>query len=72
MMKMQSGGQFAKRIIADDGSLLGLALELANGRWAPFDTKETRLVDISVTFKSPNAVLKFFKMAADGKGGGAS
>jgi len=71
-MKMQAAGPNAKRIIADDGSIIGFALELANGRWAPFDKEDFRLVDTKISFNSPNAVLKFFKMAADGVKGGAS
>jgi len=71
-MKMQSANSSAKRIIADDGSFIGFALELANGRWAPFDSYDRRLVDTKVSFKNPNEVLKFFKMAADGVKGGAA
>ncbi|NTF54860.1 hypothetical protein G6L12_08135 [Agrobacterium rhizogenes] len=71
-MKMQAAGPNAKRILNDDGSLIGFALKLANDRWAPFDSRERRLVDTGVSFKNPNEVLKFFKAAADGLKGGAA
>lgn len=65
-MKMQSAGKSSKRIIAPDGTIVGYALELANGRWAPFDPKDQRLVQIHISFQNPNEVLKFFKAAAAG------
>ncbi|MBM7046091.1 hypothetical protein [Rhizobium lusitanum] len=69
-MKMQPGGPNAKRILNPDGSIIGFALKLANDRWAPFDSRERRLVEISVSFQTPNEVLKFFKAAAAGLEGG--
>lgn len=64
-MKMQSAGPNAKRIVIEDGTIIGMALKLANGRWAPFDSRERRLVDISISFQGPSDVLKFFKASAD-------
>lgn len=47
----------------DFGNRIGSAIKLANERWAPFDKDEKeRLVNIGVSFKTPNEVLKFFKM----------
>lgn len=71
-MKMEPAGKNAKRIISDDGSIIGFALELANGRWAPFDKDgNKRLVEISVSFQGPKDVFAFFKAAAAGFGGAA-
>ena len=69
-MKMRSSGRHSKSIMEDDGLIIGFALELANGRWAPFDVMDRRLVDTKISFKNPNDVLKFFKMAADDVNGG--
>jgi hypothetical protein len=69
-MKMQSSGPHSKRILAADDSLVGLALELGNGRWAPFDSREQRLVDISISFLTPNEVLRFFKASVAVREGG--
>lgn len=60
-MKMSSTGKHSKLIKNQEGYPVGLALALANGRWAPFDIQERRLVDISVSFTTPAKVLQFFR-----------
>lgn len=69
-MKMKAAGPHTKKIITDDGETIGLAVELANSRWAPFDKEEkTRLVETGISFEKPKDVLNFFKAAEAGKGG---
>lgn len=68
-MKMRAAGSHTKKIVTDDGETIGVAVELANGRWAPFDKEEkTRLVEIGISFEKPKDVLNFFKAAAAGRG----
>lgn len=69
-MKIRASDRHSKAIVKDDGEIIGFALELANGRWAPFDKgSNKRLVDISISFEKPKDVLNFFKAAAAGRGG---
>lgn len=72
-MKMQSAGKHAKRIVDHDGAIVGFAMELANGRWAPFDERERKLVEVGISFASAADVFTFFKMIANdaSKGGDA-
>lgn len=68
-MKITAAGPHTKKITGDDGETIGLAVELSNGRWAPFDKEEkTRLVEIGISFENPKDVLNFFKAASAGKG----
>lgn len=68
-MKMRAADSNSKVITKDDGEIIGFALELANGRWAPFDKdSNTRLVHISVSFEKPKDVLNFFKATAVDRG----
>lgn len=68
-MKMRANGPHTKKIVTDDGETIGVAVHLANGRWAPFDKEEkTRLVEIGISFEKPKDVLNFFKAAAAGTG----
>lgn len=62
-LKMTRTGEHSKCISRADGSPIGQALELANGRWAPFDLNDRRLVETSISFASPKEVLAFFKAA---------
>jgi hypothetical protein len=72
-MKMQPAGKDAKRIVAEDGTIIGFALELANGRWAPFGKDgNKRLVEIGVSFPGPKEVFAFFKTSIAGTDGGAA
>ncbi|KAA3503254.1 hypothetical protein DXM27_10375 [Rhizobium rhizogenes] len=69
-MKMRASDRHSKAIIKDDGEIIGFALELANGRWAPFgEDSTTRLVEIGISFEKPRDVLNFFKASKAGKGG---
>lgn len=61
-MKTKSSGPHSRIVIDDEGKPVGQALHLANGRWAPFDIDEKRLVEISVSFKTPAKVATFFRM----------
>lgn len=68
-MRIEAAGKNAKRVLNDDGSIVGFALELANGRWAPFDKDGSkRLVEVGISFKGPRDVLRFFKASVDGLG----
>lgn len=62
-MKMVTTSKYSKRVEDDDGGNIGQVLMLANGRWAPFDMGDKRLVDASITFSRPQDVLAFFKAA---------
>jgi len=67
-MKMSAAGPHTKKITNDEGKTIGLAVELANGRWAPFDKEEkTRLVETGISFEKPKDVLNFFKAATAGQ-----
>lgn len=71
-MKLEASGKYAKRIVSEDGSIIGLALELSNGRWAPFDKDSNkRLVEIGISFRGPTDVLAFFKASRAGLEGDA-
>jgi hypothetical protein len=68
-MKMRAADRHSKAIVNDDGGIIGFAIELANGRWAPFgQDSTTRLVETGISFEKPKDVLNFFKAAAAGKG----
>jgi len=66
-LKMTSTGKHSRLIWRPDGTHVGQALELANGRWAPFDMKDQRLVESGICFVSPKDVMNFFKAAEAGK-----
>jgi len=66
-MKLVHTDANSKMVQTKDGDLVGQALLLANGRWAPFDLNGTRLVVINISFLTAQDVLAFFKAAHNHK-----